>query len=494
MKKRVSVFMLFSLLLVLSTTASADQLTMQEGPNIELDVTPGPNSTITISAIDTNTDEKVKVSGSDTGDFLENQIVGGTGVTVNSDGSQITISAPPVNVEDSADGVEITFAGEGDYDTGTAVVPALDLNGTGLVVGGTNPDVTVGGITSTVLASSSNPQQVIVRVPQRLNAGNYKLKVKNANGFSEGLIPLQQTFFDGSTWSEATASAAWSERFWHTSLAYDNKMWVMGGFDGTNYKNDVWYSTDGITWTQATASAGWSARYTLTSLVFDNKMWVLGGSNGTIRFNDVWYSTDGITWTQATSSAGWSARSGHASVVFDDGSGEKMWVMGGDQVIGSCNGSGNRLCRDVWHSTDGATWTQATASAGFERRTFHGSVVFDNKMWVLGGADYPARKNDVWYSTNGITWTEATSAADWSARLVPASVVYNNKIWVMSGESKNDVWSSKDGLTWSQATASAPWSSRSHPKSIVFDNKIWIMGGRDDVNIIYKGDVWHTSN
>ena len=449
MKEQFAVFTLLVSLLI-SVSVGAQTIVLDGVPigvtnpkeghftNLEAttQITLGAETITNFSGLD---DDKVKVSSGDTSDYLESQIVGGTGVTVNSDGSQITISAPPVNVEDSADGVEVTYAGEGEYDTGTSVVPALDLNGTNLVVNQTDPTVTVGGITSTVLASSASPQQVIVRVPQGLNAGNYKLKVKNSNGFSEGLVPLQQTFFDGSTWSQATANAAWSDRIYHCSVVYDNKIWVIGGEDGSN-KNDVWSSSDGITWTQVTAAAAWSARKI------------------------------------------------HTSVVFDDGSGEKMWVMGG---LGSSN------TNDVWSSSDGITWTQATASANWSVRIFHSSVVFDNKIWVIGGTDNGSHNGDVWYSSDGISWTQATANAPWVTRYAHSSLVYNNKIWVIGGYQggyKNDVWSSTDGTTWTQATAGAPWAGRLHHTSLVFNNKIWVIGGGISSGGVYDNDVWHTSN
>jgi hypothetical protein len=50
----------------------------------------------------------------------------------------------------------------------------------------------------------------------------------------------------------------------------------------------------------------------------------------------------------------------------------------------------------------GSLWTQATAAAGWTARHVHASVVFDNKMWVLGGYN-TARRNDVWYSSNGVS-------------------------------------------------------------------------------------------
>jgi hypothetical protein len=339
---------------------------------------------------------------------------------------------------------------------------------------------------------------------------------------------------DGVNWTRATTNAGWSARFAHTSVVFDNKMWVMGGYDGGGYRNDVWYSSDGVNWTQATVNAGWTARWFPTSVVFDNKIWVIGG----YFTNDIWYSTDGVNWTQATANAGWSARQTHTSVVYDN----KMWVMGGADimrnykndvwysmskgnmdwtqatanagwsarvrhrsvvydnkiwVIGGYDGSYGGSCKnDVWYSTDGVSWTQATANASWSARAYHTTVVFDNKMWVIGGwMGGSNRINDVWYSTNGINWIRATANAGWSARYLHTSVVYDNKIWVMGGydgNHKNDVWYSSDGVNWTQATANAGWSARVSYTSVVFDNKMWVMGGYDGGG--YRNDVWYSTN
>ena len=201
------------------------------------------------------------------------------------------------------------------------------------------------------------------------------------------------------TWTQATDSAQWSARYYHTSVVFDNKMWVIGGYDG-GLRNDVWYSTNGVNWTQATANAQWSGRYYHTSVVFDNKMWVMGGYGPSYR-NDVWYSSDGVNWTQATANAGWSARCFHTSVVFDN----KMWVMGGWDASGFRN--------DVWYSSDGINWTHATANAFWSARSCHTLVVFDNKMWVMGGLDASGYRNDVWYSPGlGIEENRQTLAAN----------------------------------------------------------------------------------
>ena len=56
------------------------------------------------------------------------------------------------------------------------------------------------------------------------------------------------------------AAAAWSVRQKHSSVVFNDKIWVLGGYDD-NYKNDVYYSADGINWDPATTDAAWSARY-----------------------------------------------------------------------------------------------------------------------------------------------------------------------------------------------------------------------------------------
>ena len=75
-------------------------------------------------------------------------------------------------------------------------------------------------------------------------------------------------------------------------------------------------------------------------------------------------------------------------------------------------------------------------------------------------------------------WTRTTGNASWTRRYSFPSVVFDNKIWVMGGD-HNDVWYSSDGVNWVQATSSAPWSARRGHTSVVFDNKIWVIGGEN---------------
>jgi len=281
-----------------------------------------------------------------------------------------------------------------------------------------------------------------------------------------------------------TANADFSGRSSHSTAVFDNKLWVIGGYDGSSQYNDVWQSADGNTWTQATDNAAFSGRENHTTAVFDNKLWVIGGYDGN-RKNDVWYSENGNTWTQATDSAAFSRRFGHSTVIFDN----KLWVIGGWDDEGRKS--------DVWYSTDGSTWTQATGNAAFSGRENHTSAVFDNKLWVIGGRDQwiggdivAGRKNDVWYSENGSIWTQAIVNAEFSGRHSHTSAVFDNKLWVIGGYDgnyKNDVWYSENGSTWTQATDNANFLARFDHTSAVFNNKIWVIGGFDGSR---KNDVW----
>jgi len=87
-----------------------------------------------------------------------------------------------------------------------------------------------------------------------------------------------------------TANADFSGRPEHTSVVFNNKMWVIGGIDGGNRLNDVWQSSDGITWSQATDNAPFIRRSGHTSIVLDDKIWVVGGYDGGVtHLNDVWF-------------------------------------------------------------------------------------------------------------------------------------------------------------------------------------------------------------
>lgn len=202
-----------------------------------------------------------------------------------------------------------------------------------------------------------------------------------------------------------------------------------------------------------------------------------------------------ITWTQMTSSAQWSARSRFCSVVYNS----RIWVIGGIFNMGPAS-----TTAQTWYSFDGVTWTKASDNAPNATGRFgHTCVVFASKIWLIGGTGSSVQ-NDVWSTSDGITWTQETASAGWAARHSHASVVYNNRIWVMGGQNGgtfyNDVWSSLNGTTWTQATANAAWAARSSLAATADLSKIYVIGGQTcsdgscSSNTSFRADVYSSTD
>ena len=262
-----------------------------------------------------------------------------------------------------------------------------------------------------------------------------------------------------------------------------NKMWIAGGWDingwPVNALNDVWYSEDGITWTCATTNAAFPGRASHTLIGYDDKLWIIAGNDPGNRM-DVWSSTNGVSWEEEGNLP--IARNAHTCVLFDAGDGEKMWVIGGTGDLSN-----------VLYSSDGETWTQATNEA-FPYRSFHSSVVYDNKIWIMGGTGGEGTLSDVWNSEDGVTWTQVTTNAACGPRNSHTSVALDNKMWIIGGSidgwSPIDIWYSTDGINWTGIQSSADFSSRVQHGTVTFNNKMWVLTG--DVGGVGQDDVWYS--
>ncbi len=181
--------------------------------------------------------------------------------------------------------------------------------------------------------------------------------------------------------------ADWPVRNDHTSVVFQDKIWVLGGWAETKNVNDIWTSEDGNTWSEIAPTSPWPQRSGHTSVVFQNKLWVIGGSGASSYLNDVWSSPDGINWTEETPNAPWAARFAHSTVVFQD----KIWVFGGAAIIGRLE-----FPTDVWSSPDGVNWTEETPNAPFLGRARH-TAPFGNCLRNAKGSS--RAKSPVWLAS-----------------------------------------------------------------------------------------------
>lgn len=288
-------------------------------------------------------------------------------------------------------------------------------------------------------------------------------------------------------------------------VVFRGHMWLLGGWFNSyeTPPRDVWKSRDGKNWEIVTNRAPWKHSDFAMTVVFEDRIWTMGGwYNGRLpnasASNAVWSSQDGKAWQQVTPQAGWTPRMAAGCAVFNG----RIWILGGVEKYYFGDYASYR--NDVWSSADGKTWEQVTASAPWSARAYHHVLVFDGKLWVIGGGRYlPHYRDhrDVWCSSDGVNWTEVTAEAAWPGRLWFSTAVYRGRMWLLGGWSQdpvnppadatdvwrpnqlpvnanwNDVWHSADGRTWERLKTKTIWKTRHEHSAYVFEDKLWVVAG-----------------
>ena len=109
------------------------------------------------------------------------------------------------------------------------------------------------------------------------------------------------------------------------------------------------------------------------------------------------------------------------------------------------------IYKDVWQSEDGVNWVLADDNPPFSARQGFSALDYRGNLWVVGRlntSEYGGGENDIWYSPDGLKWEKTKQSPSWTGREDFAAVVFNEKIWILGGmdenwEWKNDVWSSE---------------------------------------------------
>ncbi|MFM8290263.1 MAG: hypothetical protein ACKOC4_01010 [Planctomycetia bacterium] len=162
-------------------------------------------------------------------------------------------------------------------------------------------------------------------------------------------------------------------------------------------------------------------------------------------------------------------------------------------------------------------WTKITQEAAFAPRDGAGALVFQDRMWLLGGWNPAADQrrffpmtcnNEVWSSADGRAWElvkpntfhdrNFDPTRDWEGRHTAGYVVFRGKMWIVGGDAnqqhyQNDVWNSVDGKTWECVTRGVdlPWKDRVLHSTVVHDDRIWVMGGQSMPGYVRSEEKFH---
>jgi hypothetical protein len=290
------------------------------------------------------------------------------------------------------------------------------------------------------------------------------------------------------SWAKVTDSAAFPGAYNFPVFTVNKQMWAF-------HHQGSWYSADGRTWTKSELPVSGLNSGTQKYVQFNDAVYALGTMEGNwteMRINSrIARTSDFKRWEVLAESSELPLRIFYGAVVFDN----KIWFIGGFD--------GQRYYNDVWNSSDGVHWTRVAEKTSWSPRGMGSVAVFKNRIWIIGGGVADGTPSDrrseteVWSSTDGINWTLAT---DKMARLWGASpVVYDGKLWLVGanrdGGFSRAVLVTDDGVNWREEAA--PWSPRGAVAAWVFDDKLYMTGGKYSVEeqgqlkFIYSNDVWY---
>jgi hypothetical protein len=289
-------------------------------------------------------------------------------------------------------------------------------------------------------------------------------------------------------WSRVTEAAAFDGAYNFPVFVVRNEMWAF-------HPRGYWSSHDGSVWVRsALPLSGLNSGYQ-KYVLFHDAVYALGTMQG--NYLDLHLTSriarteDLKEWQVVAQQSDLPLRVFYGAVVYQD----RIWLIGGFD--------GRNYYNDVWNSIDGVRWTRVTEHAAWSARNVDMAAVFQGKLWIIGGGLIdgqteinPNAKREVWSSTDGVHWVESPVRAGsaWGG----APIVFNDQLWLIAAN-RNSTFApatlaTADGAVWREETA--PWPPRGAPAVWVFGNRLFMAGGKYSVmengvpRFIYRNDVW----
>lgn len=252
---------------------------------------------------------------------------------------------------------------------------------------------------------------------------------------------------DGKAWKKIPLPDSGTNNAYLTHVQFNGAVYALGSMAGSYEKFTISpvikRTRDLETWETVAENSNLPQRIFYGTAVFGGKIWMFGGFDGKNYLNDVWNSSDGVHWDRVTDKSPWTPRSVKTVAVFKD----EIWLLGGGVIDGGKEENPTSE-REVWATKDGKQWRRVPAD--LDRKWRGTPVVFDGKLWLVGANRGGTFESAVWMTEDGTKWTELS--APWSPRGAVAAWVFGDKLYMTGGKSShvengeikfvysNDVW------------------------------------------------------
>jgi N-acetylneuraminic acid mutarotase len=282
------------------------------------------------------------------------------------------------------------------------------------------------------------------------------------------------------------------------TVAYNGYLYVMGGYNGSGYINTVDYApinANGAlgSWTATTSFL--TTRGGLGAVAYNGYLYIMGGWSGSAYLNDVQYAlictatnsgTGGCTgtvgavgsWTATTSFP--TARQDFGNVVY----GGYLYVISGSDYTG-----------DVQYApinANGTVGSWTTNGTSFTTGRQGLSAIADNGyLYIMGGQNASANQlNDVQYApinANGSIGSWAYSSSFTTVRAYFGAIADNGYVYIMGGYNNSNGY--LNDVQVAQINNGGPgtlsgWTSTTsfstgiyNPVSVAYNGYLYVMGG-----------------
>lgn len=270
------------------------------------------------------------------------------------------------------------------------------------------------------------------------------------------------------------------------SAVYNGYLYIIGGDDGATSLNDIQHCPLGTGGTVGActqqASAFTNARRALSAVAYDDYLYIIGGWNGTTYYNDIQscpINADGSVGScNASAGTYTTARANHTSAVYNG----YIYIVGGGDAT---TRNDIQYCPINSGGTVGTCTQQLNAFT--TQRYDHSTVVYNGYLYISGGYLSGTRYNDVQYcpvnSNGSIGGCTQLATAFTTARSTHTSVAYNGYLYVIGGSdgttALGDIQRLQISPTLGQASAqsNAFTTARNRFGAAAYDGYMYIFGG-----------------